>query len=399
MKAVAYSPDGRMAVAGGDGGTLLTWVPGRPTATMVAGAGTDVIETVAFSPGGAMMVVGGDDSSVRPFRSAPDGRLVAAHAPLSGPTGRILTAAFSPHGHTVAVGSADGSVHFYSTSTWAPIGPLQQANPVASLVFAPDGRTLITGDSAGTTRLWPLPPPGSYHQQGTVYYIFYFDGGKRIADVTGGSSGHVTFWDGGDPLRPTRIASYVPAASFGPVEGAAISPNGRIMAVSNIAGLIQLVDITHLRSPRVVSATLAGSKPYVEQIAFSPDGAVMAVCDDSGQIRLWDVRDAAHPQPLPTLAGVKGQTLGIAFSPTGRLLASASTDDKVRLYDVADPARPFAVAISPSGGVLAAGGADDTVHFWDYRPAAAASAGGQGITSSEWSHYVQGARYSPPCRS
>ena len=266
-------------------------------------------------------------------------------------------------------------------------------------MFAPDGRTLITGDSAGTTRLWPLPPPGSYHQQGTVYYIFYFDGGKRIADVTGGSSGHVTFWDGGDPLRPTRIASYVPAASFGPVEGAAISPNGRIMAVSNNAGLIQLVDITHLRSPLVVSATLAGSKPYVEQIAFSPDGAVMAVCDDSGQIRLWDVRDAAHPQPLPTLAGVKGQTLGIAFSPTGRLLASASTDDKVRLYDVADPARPFAVAISPSGGVLAAGGADDTVHFWDYRPAAAASAGGQGITSSEWSHYVQGARYSPPCRS
>jgi WD40 repeat protein len=61
----------------------------------------------------------------------------------------------------------------------------------------------------------------------------------------------------------------------------------------------------------------------------------------------------------------------------------------------------YAVAFSPSGRTLAAGSADGTVRLWDTGPSAAADAicasAGDPITSQEWSGYIPGVPYAPPC--
>jgi hypothetical protein len=59
------------------------------------------------------------------------------------------------------------------------------------------------------------------------------------------------------------------------------------------------------------------------------------------------------------------------------------------------------VAFGPGGAVLAAGSADGTVRLWDTGVRAAAQAvcatAGQPLTRAEWSAYLPGRRYDPPC--
>jgi WD40 repeat protein len=59
------------------------------------------------------------------------------------------------------------------------------------------------------------------------------------------------------------------------------------------------------------------------------------------------------------------------------------------------------VAFSPDGHTLAAGGADRSVHLWTVDPQRAADAlcarAGAPLTPEEWSRYVGGLPYDPPC--
>lgn len=506
MKAVAYSPKGGLAFAAGASGTLISWRPGRATATVGLGAGGSVLETLAVSPDGSTVVAGDDDGLLRVFSVAAGGAINSVRDPINVSPSRLLSAVFSPDGSAVVVGDAEGSVHLYGTRTWQVTATLEQADPVTGLAFGAGGTALVTADTQGDTEVWPVPLRASYGTGGSVYILDYSRDGKRLAAVSGGPQGRVEFWDTADPARPTRIGAVVPPASFGPVAGVgAVSPDGRLLAMGDQAAKIQLVDISNLERPRYLGAPLRGSQPSIEQMAFTPDGKTLVAGDDSGQLRLWDVADPSRPRLLASVTDTTGEVLGLSVSPDDHLLADAASDNKIRLYDITDPAHPrrlatlsgftnygytttfspdsrtliagsadqtvrlwdvshpaqprplggpltgptgyvyqldvspdghtlaaatthqevwlwditnpahpvvldkltaaldevFAVAFSPKGTVLAATGSDSTLHFWDYQPATAAAvvcrAGGDGITRAEWSLYVQGRAYSPPC--
>ncbi len=378
LKAVAYAPSGRLLVAGGAGGLLDEWPAGASRPVAVTQPGGAAVESVAFSPAGGLLATGADDGVVRRYRVGRGARL----APVAGalPTfGSIAYAvAFSPSGRFLAASDAVGTIRLFSTAGWSVEATLRDPNPVTSLAFDRSAQALVTGDGAGVTTRWPIPLPAMVRAPGNIYFFAPDRPAGLVAAVSGGTAGDVGFWRV-TPDRPARlVASVDPPARFGPVAGSgAVSPNGRLLALANAEGAVQLYGIAHLAHPVALGRPLLGDPPFVEQLAFSPGGAVLVAGNDGGTVRRWDVTDPRHPVALPTLTGPKGPVMAVAFTPNGRLLAAASADGGVYLYDVARPAHPrllarlggfssyvFALAVTPNGRVLAAGSGDRTIQLW-----------------------------------
>lgn len=92
------------------------------------------------------------------------------------------------------------------------------------------------------------------------------------------------------------------------------------------------------------------------RIEFSPDGTLMATSNLDGTVSLFDGGSLA---PIGTLVGHENEVWGIAFSPDGETLATTSRDLSVRLWDVSSrrelatlgkhPTTPYACEFSPDG--------------------------------------------------
>lgn len=379
VKSVSYSPDGRQLAAAGAHGTLAVWVRADPRPELAPGAGTSNLESVSFSPGGHRVAAASRDGSVHVWSVAASGRMSTTGSPAVRASGVMYATAFSPDGAVLAAGSADGSVHLYDTRTWTVIDTLSAPNPVTSVAFGQGGHRLVTADSGGLTRLWPVPTPSTYREGGNVFSLDYTPHGRYLYVSTSGNQGTVDAWNMTHPGGPVKLGALSMPPGFGPVAGAAaLSPDGRLLAAADAKPAIQLFRLTAPGRAVAIGPPMTGNKPLIEQLGFSPNGKLLASSDDGGQVRLWDVTDPSRPAPLPTLRTGNGEVLGFAISPDSRLLAAATTGDRVLLYDIARPTHPvlvstvggfasyaYAAAFTPDGRTLIAGSADGTVRLWN----------------------------------
>ena len=74
--------------------------------------------------------------------------------PLHHP-GTVLAVAFSPDGKTVLTGCSDRTARLWDVATGQPIGsPLRHEGEVMAVAFSPDGKTILTGSADKRARLW-----------------------------------------------------------------------------------------------------------------------------------------------------------------------------------------------------------------------------------------------------
>jgi WD40 repeat protein len=170
----------------------------------------------------------------------------------------------------------------------------------------------------------------------------------------------------GDPL-PNGAIARLGTLRFrlgGSVKRAALSPHGKVFAVSE-GSAIRLCDPTTGRELHRLAA-------QADELVFAPDSRLLASRSNS-DIHLWDVVSGKRRGQLSIPSGYAG---ALAFSPDGMILAAGcdSTGDKVPVYawEVATGRQfgPFPVghnygvqvAVSSHGKMLASWG----YHFsWD----------------------------------
>jgi len=259
VRAVGFSPDGRL-LASGSAGTVVLWDvtdPAHPAqrATLTGGA-------VAFSPDGRLLACAGGKTVTLwdvTDPAHPDRRAVFArhYVPYLGvravgfsPDGRLLAAGAGPAGNAVVLWDVADPEHP------ARIAVIRRrVSTVTAVAFSPDGRLLATGSGQASS-----------NQYGA------------------GSSGAVVVWDVTDPAHPVRTAT-LPARGV-LVRAVAFSPDGRVLASGKGATVI-LWDVTDPVHP-AVTATLTGHGGEVLGLAFSADGQLLASCG-ADKIRLWEM--------------------------------------------------------------------------------------------------------------
>jgi WD40 repeat protein len=415
VAAMAVSPDGSVAAAPAGYSIRLWDIRTRREVGSLIGH-DERVTALAFSADGAVLASGSADGTIRLWdvasrRPKGDARL--------GHMAAVTAVAFVPGGRHVASAGDDARVRFWRLDTGEPAGgPLvaQVAEGVTSLAVSPDGRLLVTGSSAGRSRVWDLAARGLLRELPStdtmpITAAAFSPDGRRFA--TAGANRVIRLWNTGT-LAVERVLSGHSLA----VTGVAFNGTGTRLASTGQDATVRLWDLRRkqpaaevltghqgtvtaaafLPGEHIVSAgddgtlrlwAASSTRPLgqplvdpadtsaVNAVAFAPNGRTLASVSDSGYLRFWDARTRS---PLgERIRGGAGTGVAVDFTADGREVLTAHEDGAVRVWDAAThdaiamigpaPSAPkiWGMDLSPDGGTIATAGDDGAVRLWDRR--------------------------------
>ncbi|MDH5639518.1 MAG: WD40 repeat domain-containing protein, partial [Nitrospinota bacterium] len=199
---------------------------------------------------------------------------------------------------------------------------LGQTGTIWSIRFSDDGKSVVTGGSDGSVRLWDLAIDTElwFHQLETKDNprVFFSRDGKEIYAAARNS---VTILD-----RHTGLLKSERLFGAGIGKIAFISEATKRVLIQNHDKSLEILDLETGESVRI----LPGAGMDTSSFDFSSDGSMMVTAGTSGSIRLWDLATGEKR----ILRGHKKPIVDIALSIDGKSLISASEDDTMWLWDV-----------------------------------------------------------------
>jgi WD40 repeat protein len=451
---VAWSGDGRLLAAGGQNRTVKVYLAAtrafqfglsghqQPAAPWDGVKGWQWhLRALALSPDGNLAVSGGNDRTMR-VSDIANRRQVRSilHSDA------LTALAIHPGGKLVATGTADGAVRINDASTGgfrgqinsAPFGP----DPlIRSIAFLPDGRYLVwslgtavelvdlsrrggfTPDDLKLPAPRPATPPAPRLSPVTAFPVgnkaaltafTMCTDGTRLATVSADGKGRVydTRTLKLQAEHPTLAASTVPLLSRDgstlvlltqrraqvvnvntnttrivtglgawSAAGASVSPDGKTLALSSATldpdtkeYVVKLFDLDGGNA----KWTAKFGKHRVIALAFTPDGKkILAGAAGEADLRSLDAATGAEgDKRTPAVPSVRPGVSALGFAGTGTTLISGSVDGWVRTWSVEDTKQRTQflamsggvgqVALEPKGELAAAArGGDEFIFLID----------------------------------
>jgi WD40 repeat protein len=422
---VAFSPDGKTLVSGGDVG-LRAWdvATGKDLGWSTAAPAT----SAQFTPDGKNLLTTDNHGSIRVWQMGRGkllretkpladnrsfhglGSFLSANGKIAGVTGLVedgvclwetetgkeimarkaegrslfFSAALSPDGKTLVVSGEGNRAHLLEVATGKEVRIIEGPNKAPHLApgflrlreealsgfaFSPDGKTLAGGSGKESFSVWNVADGQLRFTIKDCRGLLAFSPDGKM--VVCGREEAMRLYEtetGKEVRRFERHPGHVRALTFAP-DGKTVASAGEYT--------IDLWDVATGKRlhPR------AGHTTPVFSLAFSPDGGSLASGDsEEGTLIVWDLKD--H-KPRHTFTGHFPNVLSMAYSPDGKILASGDgyyrgtggLDAQIRLWDLSAGRllRQFpghlnsveSLAFSPDGKRLASGGHDARTKVWD----------------------------------
>ncbi|MDX6440913.1 MAG: hypothetical protein QOE43_642 [Gaiellaceae bacterium] len=237
--------------------------------------------------------------------------------------GGVVNASFAPKGNRLLVAGSNGLLGMYDkTGRRVALLPRQHAL-MTRAAWSMDGRMFAVGAADGTVMVWRARDGHEIRRVETPapITVLAFTRNKLLA----ASGGHVRILTtAGGPVRTVRVNGAVVAA--------ALSPDGRLLAVAaKRTGSIT----TRILDARTGRLRKELRERGIGSLRFSANGRVLVTGSTDATARLW----AARTGRLLHVLRHRGHVVAESFSPNGRELVTSSSDGSAAVWDVASGSR------------------------------------------------------------
>lgn len=295
------------------------------------------------------------------------------------------TLVFSPDGNTLVTGGLGAPAIVWSRDAVTKLHELgAHADSASAIAFSPAGDLLATcgaGPADETKpslqgyalRLWDTKTWKEVRAIDTTRETVSDKG--RFVDLTHDVKAFVFTRDGarlyslgGKKLRAWTIETgaelNAPLDLGGEPRAAALTPDQRTLVVALEDGRVLYVDAVHAR----VERTIAAHRNAVVGLAIVPGGGTFVTGSSDGTIRTFDL---VTGEPQDRLSGHATAVSAVAFSADGRTVASAARDRTVCIWDarsgrlmktIERPTAPGFIAFGPEGRSVIVDGGE---HSWE----------------------------------
>jgi WD40 repeat protein len=339
-----FSPDGHSLVTSSQDGAAYLWdaATGQKQLLLVGGPGAvGAVNAAAFSPPDGSEIATASANGLGTIYYSRDGRVIAS---LAGHGDAVTSIEFDPRGRTIVTGSTDGSARLWAAlpeGTLIPVDERKPAQPVQAVwagsrlvSFAGREARLLTRSGHLVTSLkLPAPIAAVATKSNRVAFL------DKHGDVATGWNGNGVRTAGhASALAFTSDGTLLVGSADGSVRGyggsgAIARVDGPVLGLA--AGgerfLVRLRDSLRVYTD---AGTLVSTIHVAAQHAvLSPGG--LGVATTKGKVAdLWDASTGRH---LHTLAGRSGHSSLVTdaeFSPNGLELVTVSDDHTGRIWNV-----------------------------------------------------------------